>query len=176
VILSDKENSLIKTGEEYNLDILKAERIRIDALLKKKGYFYFNPDYLLFKADTSKIHHTISLELTLKDSIPANALVVYRINKVIIDQNYSLKEKARDGTKDTLMVRNTIFLDKESKMNIHPKVILRSVYLRKDEIYSRENHNITLNRLMSMGNFKFVQLKFPIVIPRLPDIWMQLSC
>jgi len=71
------------------------------------------------------------LELTLKDSIPANALVVYRINKVIIDQNYSLKEKARDGTKDTLMVRNTIFLDKESKMNIHPKVIyVRFIYAK----------------------------------------------
>lgn len=160
VILSDKGNSFIKTGEDYNLDILKAERIRIDALLKNEGYFYFNPDYLLFKADTSNIHHTISLELTLKDSIPANALVVYRINKVFIDQNYSLKEEARDSTKDTLMVRNTIFLGKESEMNIHPKVILRSVYLRKHEIYSRENHNITLNRLMSMGNFKFVQLKF----------------
>ncbi|MCE5332220.1 MAG: BamA/TamA family outer membrane protein [Bacteroidales bacterium] len=160
VILSDKGNSFIKTGEDYNLDILKAERIRIDALLKNKGYFYFNPDYLLFKADTSTIHHTISLELTLKDSISANALAVYRINKVFIDQNYSLKEEARDSTKDTLMVQNTIFLGKESEMNIHPKVILRSVYLRKHEIYSRENHNITLNRLMSMGNFKFVQLKF----------------
>ena len=45
-------------------------------------------------------------------------------------------------------------------MNIHPKVILRSIYLRKHEIYSRENHNITLNRLMTMGNFKFVQVKF----------------
>jgi outer membrane protein insertion porin family len=34
------------------------------------------------------------------------------------------------------------------------------VFLKKNEIYSRKNHNITLNRLMSMGNFKFVQIKF----------------
>ncbi|MDZ4203395.1 MAG: BamA/TamA family outer membrane protein, partial [Bacteroidales bacterium] len=32
--------------------------------------------------------------------------------------------------------------------------------LRKHEIYSRRNHTVTLNRLMSMGNFKFVQVKF----------------
>ncbi len=160
IILSDEGNSIIKPGEDYNLNILKIERIRIDALLKNKGYFYFNPDYLLFKADTSVVNHTISLELTLKDSIPANALTVYRINKVFIDQNYSLNDEVADSTKDTVMVQNTVFRGNESQMNIRPKVILRSVYLRKHEIYSRENHTITLNRLMSMGNFKFVQVKF----------------
>jgi outer membrane protein assembly factor BamA len=160
LILSDRGNSIIKPGEDYNLDILKAERVRIDDLLKNKGYFYFNPDYLLFKADTSAVQHTISLELTLKDSIPASALTVYRINNVFIDQNYSLNNDVTDSTKDTLNYQNTVFIGKETEMNIYPKVILRSVYLRKHEIYSREKHNITLNRLMSMGNFKFVQVKF----------------
>ena len=159
-ILSDAKNTIIKPGDDYNLNILRAERVRIDAFLKNKGYFYFNPDYLLFKADTSIVNHTISLELTLKDSVPASALTVYRINKVFIDQNYSLNDEVADSTKDTLVYQNTVFMGNEAEMNIHPKVILRSVYLRKHEIYSRENHNITLNRLMSMGNFKFVQVKF----------------
>ena len=160
IIFSDSENSIIRPGEDYNLNYLKAERIRIDAMLKNQGYFYFNPDYLLFKADTSVVHHTISLELTLKDSLSAQALTVYRINKVFIDQNYSLNNEVIDSTKDTLNYQNTIFMGKKAEMNIRPKVILRSVYLRKHEVYSRENHNITLNRLMSMGNFKFVQVKF----------------
>ena len=160
LILSDAKNTIIKPGEDYNLDMLKAERIRIDALLKNNGYFYFNPDYLLFKADTSTVNRTISLELTLKDSIPASSLIAYRINKVYIDQNYSLSDEVADSTKDRVIYQNTIFIGNEDQMNIHLKVILRSVYLRKYEIYSRENHNITLNRLMSMGNFKFVQVKF----------------
>ena len=160
LILSDKDNSLLNTEQDYNLDKLKAERSRIDALLKNKGYFYFNPDYLIFKADTSTVDHTISFKLTLKDSIPDNALTVYHIRNVFVDQNYSLRDAVHDSTKDTSMVQNTIFLGKESDMFIHPKVILRSVYLRKNEVYSRENHTITLNRLMSMGNFKFVQVKF----------------
>jgi outer membrane protein insertion porin family len=159
-ILTEKKKSFIKPGEDYNLDILKNERIRIDALLKNNGYFYFNPDYLLFKADTSAVNHTISFKLSLKDSIPKNALTVYRINKVFIDQDYSLNEEVPDRTKDTIRYRNNVFIGKESEMNIRPRVILRSVYLKKNEIYSRQNHNITLNRLMSMGNFKFVRVKF----------------
>jgi len=160
VILSEKEKSFIKPGNIYNLDLLKNERIRIDALLKDNGYFYFSPDYLLFKADTSETDNTIALKLTLKDSIPLNALTVYSIGNVYIDQNYSLNERALSRTKDTLRYQNSVFMGKETRMNIRPEVILRSVYLRKKEIYSRKNHNITLNRLMSMGNFKFVSVKF----------------
>jgi outer membrane protein assembly factor BamA len=160
IIISEKEKSLIKPGQDYSLELLKAERLRIDALLKDKGYFYFNPDYLLFKADTSASQRTVTFNLTLKDSVPASALETYRINTVFIDQNFTLTERSRGRNKDTLMFGNSIFRGKESRMNIRPDVILQSVYLRKGEVYTRQNHIITLNRLMSMGSFKFVQVKF----------------
>lgn len=160
IILTEKEKSLIKPGEDYNLDQLKNERIRIDNLLKNNGYFYFNPDYLLYKADTSEINHNVTFILTLKDSVPKSALTAYRINNVYIDQNYSLNDMATDSTNHTLRTQNNMLPGKETGMNIKTEVLLRSVYLRKHEIYSRKNHIITLNRLMSMGNFKFVSVKF----------------
>ncbi len=159
IILTEKDQSLIKAREDYNLDQLKNERTRIDDLLKNNGYFYFNPDFLLFKADTSEVNQSVTLTLTLKDSIPKKALTVYRINKVYIDQEYSLNEEINHA-KDTIHFETTIFFGKESEMKIRPKVILRSVYLKNQDIYSRKNHNITLNRLMSMGNFKFVRVSF----------------
>jgi len=160
IIVMEKRKSLIKPGEEYNLAILEMERMRIDALLKNNGYFYFDPDYLLFKADNTNVNHTITLKMTLKDSIPDNAMTVYRINRVFIDQNYSLNQEAEDNTKDTIHYENVEFVKDESGKWIKPKELLRSVYLRKNEIFSRENHNITLNRLISLDNFKFVRVKF----------------
>jgi outer membrane protein assembly factor BamA len=160
LIVKGKEKSIIKVDEEYNLEILKTERMRIDEILKNNGYFYFNPEYLLFKADTSIVNRTISIRLTLKDSIPAEALRVYRIHSVYINQNYSLNEETPDTTNNTVSRGNISFYGKRGEMNIRPRVILRSIYLKGNAIYSRENHNITLNRLMSMGNFKFVQVKF----------------
>lgn len=159
IILSETQKSLIKSGDDYSLEQLKTERIRIDALLKDNGYFYFNPDFLLFKADTSVKKREITLRLTLKDSIPEKALTVYRINRVFIDQDFSLDEDEA-MPKDTLWYEGNYFLGKEGEMNIRPRVISRSVYLRKHEIYSRNYHNITLNRLMTMGNFKFVRMNF----------------
>ena len=160
IILSGNDMTVIKAGDDYNLTLLSLERIRIDALLKDRGYFYFNPDYLLFKADTSDVNRTVSLKLTLKENIPQNALKMYRIRNIFINQNYSLNEEPKDSTIDTLMMRRAVFLGKKEDQNINPRVIMRSVYLRKNQLYSRENHTITLNRLMTMGNFKFVQVKF----------------
>lgn len=160
LFLEEEKNSLIKPGEDYNLDNLKMERIRLDALLKNNGYFYFNPDYLLFKADTSDRDRTISFRLTIKDTIPENALTVYRINNVFIDQDYSLNMDTSYTAGETVRFGNVILQGNTADMNIRPAVILRSVMLRKNDVWSRQNYNITLNRLMSMGNFKFVQLKF----------------
>lgn len=159
-ILSGFEKSFIKPGQDYNLALLESERERIDVLLKNEGYFYFDPGYLIFMADTSNIDHTVSLRLTLKADIPENAMAVYRINNVFIDQDYSLNEELTYNSSDTMNFQNYVFRGKESEMNIRPTVILRSVFLRKEDTYSRKNHTITLNRLMSMGNFKFVQVKF----------------
>ena len=159
-ILKEKKKSLIKTGEEYNLATLEMERMRIDALLKDNGYFYFDPDFLLFKADTSNVNHTITLKMTLKEGIPDNAVTVYRINHVYIDQNYSLNQETEDVKKETISFEKVEFVKVESGKWIKPKELLRSVYLRKNEVFSRENHNITLNRLISLDNFKFVRVKF----------------
>jgi len=159
-ILSEKDKTLIKPGKNYNLDILRTERNRIDAVLKNKGYFYFSPDYLLFKADSSSTDRVVPFQLTLQDSIPNNALTVYSINNVFIDQDYTLNKEFSDKNEDTLHYHNYVLRGSKSYQLIRPRVILRSVYLRKGDNYSRQNHNITLNRLMSMGNFKFVQVKF----------------
>jgi outer membrane protein assembly factor BamA len=158
LIAFSEEKTLITPGSDYNLDALKNERVRIDALLKDNGYFYFNPDYLFFGADTSETEKTVLLKLSLKKDIPEKALHTYHINNVYIDPDFSLDDRRDSLKKDTMHFENAYFIGKETK--IRPRVLLRSVYLRKGEIYTRKNHNITLSRLMSMGNFKFVRVNF----------------
>lgn len=158
LIYLSAERTLIKPGNDYNLDLLKNERIRIDGILKDNGYFYFNPDYLLFNADTSETEKNVSLKLSVKKDTPEKALHTYRIGNVYIDPEFSLDEEEDSVLKDTMHFENNIFIGKETEMKIRPRVILRSIYLKNNEVYSRKNHNITLNRLMSMGNFKFVRI------------------
>ncbi|MDF2438368.1 MAG: surface antigen [Bacteroidota bacterium] len=167
VISETEEKASIKIGDEYNLEGLKMERVRLDAILKDNGYYYFSPDYLLFNADTNETDRTVSLKLSVKNDTPEKALRKYRINNVYIQPDYSLTARADSVIKDTLKYENVHFLGK--RMRIRPKVLLRSVYLKKHELYTRKNHNITLNRLMSMGNFKFVRVNISDSDTTAPD-------
>jgi outer membrane protein insertion porin family len=160
IIRSESKHSLVKTNDTYQLDMLKLERIRLDAVLKDKGYFYFSPDYLLYKADTTNGDGTVTLKLMLKDSIPTGALLPYRIREVIIDQDFSLNSDTAFRAKDTMNVENYIFLGQKANQQIRPKILLKSIYLKKGDVYSRKNHDRTLNGLMSLGNYKFVRVKF----------------
>lgn len=160
LIIAEKDKSLIVKGRNYSLNVLENERLRIDAILKNKGYFFFNPDYLLFEADSTSSDFDVKLKLTLKEDVPASALKAFRIGNVVVNQNYSLNDDAGANSKDTVMFKQAIFVGNKEEMNISTELIERSIYLKKEALYTRENHNITLNRLMSLGNFKFVQVKF----------------
>lgn len=160
IIISENKNTLIKKGENYSLNVLKAERERIDAALKNNGYFYFNPDYLLFKADTSETDRTVDLELSVKEETPYKSLLIYRLENIYVSPGSSslLRTDTVQIQVDTLLVDSVYFVGR--RLSIKPTALLRAIYLRPDEIYSRENHNITLNRLMSMGTFRFVSVRF----------------
>ncbi|MEA4974264.1 MAG: BamA/TamA family outer membrane protein [Paludibacter sp.] len=158
LLAENTQASQIKPGMAYQLDVLKNERIRIDALLKDRGYFYFNPDYLIFRIDTlvSGIN-TFNLQLVLKDDVPAEALKPFYIGKVSIDQHYSLQ---LNSSKDTTRYEQINFISDRNGKPIRPSVLQRALFLNENELYTRQNHQLTLNRLMSMGNFRFVQVHF----------------
>ena len=160
LIAQIKSESLIKPGESYSLSKLSDERARIDTYLKNNGFFFFNSEYLNFVADTFSKGRRVQLTLKLKDSIPPRALKAFYINQVYIDQSFSLNTDENKLIHDTIHFDSAVFFGQKEDMDIRPKVILGSVFITKGDLYSRKNHNTTLNRLMSMGNFKFVQVKF----------------
>jgi outer membrane protein assembly factor BamA len=178
LILANTNQSLLNVGDAYNLDQLKNERLRIDALLKNNGYFNFSPEYLLFKADTSNMDHGILFTLTLKDSIPSNAFTKYRINHVVVNQNYSLNDPGLLTATDSISYENRVILGNESQQYLMPRIISQSIYFRKGDVFSHVNHTNTLKRFMSMGMFKLVQLNYAVnkdSIPGLLDVTILLT-
>lgn len=157
-IKASQEKSLLKAGMQYNLDILKQERVRIDNQLKENGYYFFNPDYLLFKADSSLNKHELTLILTVKSDVPEKAKKAYTFNNIYIFPSYHLNKDSLNNKLDTIKIDNYYYLNTDS--SFYPKTIIRSVFLEKGNKYSRKAHNLTISRLMGIGVFKFVNIKF----------------
>ena len=158
-IVKIKKGSLLKVGQPYDLEVIKAERERIDNRLKNKGYFYFSPDYILAKVDSTKGNHEVNIRLVVKDETPAKAKIPYTIDKVTIYPNFSIG-KDSTGLQDDNIVKYNDFIIVDSADTFNPRIFDRTVYLKKGKLYSNKNQNLTLNRFINLGVFKFVKNEF----------------
>lgn len=160
-INNSMRRTLLQVGKPYNLKHIKDERSRIDTRLKEKGFFYFDENYLLFQVDSTVANHEVDLILKIKNEIPAVAQKQYRINDIIIYPNFTINDTLNNN-KDSAFVYNDFKIYDREKM-FKPKIYDRTLYFHKDDLYNRTNHNLSLNRLVTLGTFKFVKNQFTVV-------------
>ena len=149
-----RKSTLIKPDKTYKLVDFEDERNRIDKSLKDIGYFYFSPNYLVFDADTTIGSYQIDLNLKLKPDIPPDSRNAFRLGKVVIFDDYSL----RNYHPDTVSIDGYMYLS--AKHFFKPSAILDAIFLKKDSLYSREKHYNTISHLMGLGVYKYANARF----------------
>ncbi|WP_294326109.1 BamA/TamA family outer membrane protein [uncultured Chryseobacterium sp.] len=159
--------TLLKNGKPFDLDVIKAERERIDNRLKERGFYYFHPDNIIVQADsTVNKNHKVELNVKLKDNTPDLATQQFSIDKVVVFPNYNIQD-VKAGKYSVPMNKDSLskyafddiyVIDPQHKFK--PKIFDRALYFKKGDLYNRSNHNLTLNRLISLGVFKFVKNEF----------------
>lgn len=156
-----KRRTRLKKGQPYDLAVIKEERERIDRRLKNKGYYYFNPDYILVQVDSTVGDHQVDLIVKVKDETPERAKRVYTIDEIYVYPNYSLnnnRDTARVVADSVKHYKDFTIIDPEN--TFRPIIFDRTLFFHKGDIYSRRDHNLSLNRLVNLGVFKFVKNEF----------------
>ncbi len=69
-IARTNKRTRIKVGDRYSLEKLVEERARIENSLKRRGYYYFNQDHIIFAMDTSFGDRKVRLSMSLKRDMP----------------------------------------------------------------------------------------------------------
>ena len=153
--------SLLKKGQPYNLEVIKQERIRIDGRLKEKGFYYFNPDYIIVQVDSTVADHQVDLIVKVKEEAPKLAETPYKINKIIVYPNYSIGiDSLKDNSKSIKHYKDITIIDSTNMFK--PRIFDRALYFNKNDLYNRTDHNLSLNRLVNLGTFKFVKNQFKV--------------
>ncbi len=153
------KNSMLKNGRAYSLDQVRAERERIDTRLKERGFYFFNPDYLVVDVDSTVGNHRVDMFVKTKLETPQKALNVYRINDVLVFADYNLEHDTSAFAKDKAVKYDGYYIyDPEQKFN--PRIFSRTLVFKPGDLYNRTAHNLSLNRLVSLGVYKFVKARF----------------
>ncbi|MCH7396356.1 BamA/TamA family outer membrane protein [Belliella sp. DSM 107340] len=156
-IIKLMEETILKKGVRFNLSELKSERERIDEELKKIGYYNFNPNYLIFEADTNiNEQREFDLFLRFRSDTPSSGIIPYTVNNIRVFPNYSVSEE--EDKIDTVTIEGKDFI--QGVEVFKPKLLEQYILLEKGERYSPEKSRLTSNRLTSIGNYRFVNLRY----------------
>lgn len=159
----NQQNSLLQTGAPYRFELIAGERTRIDNVLKKRGYYFFQPDFIILKADSSLANHKVNLSVEIKPATSQVARKIYYIRDVHVVADYgevvldTTKNKKAEIGFDGLKIN-----DKTGTFN--PKIFAQAIGFRRGGRYSSNIQDISLSRLINLnGNFKFVKNDFQLV-------------
>ena len=154
-----RKDSYLKPGQRYNLERLKAEQERLEEALENLGFYYFDDQHLIFEADSTVGDLEVDLRLKLEQGVPVAAKRKYRIGKVNIYPDFTLSldtNKMRPA--DTVKVMGFNYISRLN--NFNPRSITNVIGLRPGRVYRRIDEEYTLSHLMTLGAFKFVNIKF----------------
>jgi outer membrane protein assembly factor BamA len=147
---------LLKPDDPYDLDVIKAERTRIDTRLKEHGFFYFGPDYLVANVDSTVGGHKVDIDMHIKPETPYYARKPYYINDVYVFTDFDI-----NGDTSLIGARNFhgyTIIDPDNKFR--PTIFTRTLVFDSGDLYNRTDHNLSLNRLITLGVYKFVKVRF----------------
>lgn len=152
--------SLLTPNKPYSLENIKLERQRIDTRLKEGGFYYFSEDDILVQVDSTVGKFEVDLMVKIKEETTERAKNQFRINKIIVYPNYSINDSIESKEGDIVQHNDFTIIDKETIFD--PRIFDRTLYFKKGDLYNRTNHNLSLNRLVNLGTFKFVKNTFKV--------------
>ncbi|MGO4918463.1 translocation and assembly module lipoprotein TamL [Maribacter spongiicola] len=153
------ETALVK-GDRFDLDLLKAERARLNNGLKQKGFYNSQEDLLIFEADTNQYNNKkFDLFLRLKKNVPARASIPYTIDSITVYPNYSIEGDTLPLTKDNVtQVDNIDFIQNE--LYFKPDLLESYLLFNEGDLYDANISKQTSNRLSALGSYKYVNIQY----------------
>ena len=161
--------TLIEPGVNYDTDIFSQERERMANAMKNQGFYNFSKEYIFFQMDSAIGGNKVNVKQIIKnplkkitvdglDSLVESRHKVFLINKIYINSNYNPQLKS-DIYSDTLMQNEYCFIG-ASSLQFRPEVLLKSIFIKKNDVYSFDNVEYTHSRLAALKTFKFINIKF----------------
>ena len=154
MIHATSDESYLKKGDAFVVSNLDAERQRISTLLRNNGYYYYQPGYASYLADTFVVDGKVQLQLKLANDIPREALHKWYIGRI----DLNLRKSAREQYTDSLKGRFFTIRFSGKKPPIRSRVLMADVKLRPRQLYSHDAYLQSVSKLNATGLFSSVNM------------------
>lgn len=168
------EQSAIVFNERYDVDMITAERDRIDKLLRNNGYFNFNKQFINFDVDTNVGNRLVNVFIIISNPATDEKHFRYRIGNIYFTTDASLNFP--NYSRDTVLYNDINYIGynfkdiqknngKYYRQNLlyyrfSSKVLGRRIELAKNNYYSYEKSVNTQQQLANIEMFKFININY----------------
>ncbi len=150
------DQAYIKPTSPFVVSNLEAERSRISSLLRNNGYYYYQPGYASYLADTFLVDGRAKLRFQLANDIPAAAKRKWYIGRIDVNMRKTRSEQYTDSIRRrTVMVR---FSGKKPPIRL--RALLSDMKLRSGQMYSYDNYLESMSKINAMGLFSSTEFQF----------------
>ncbi|KAB1069044.1 BamA/TamA family outer membrane protein [Tamlana haliotis] len=159
-----KEESFIKSNEQYKTANFDDERSRISSRLRNSGVYHFNQDYITFEIDTIGTNKKVNVGLTIQnrpirdhDSIKRVPFDVYTIRDVNIVTDYTYENRGKPFQDSTFF--NGYKFYSYGKMKHQPKAIVDAVFIKPGDVFRDEDMINTYRHLKELRTFRYPHIE-----------------
>lgn len=156
IIAVSMAGTCLHQGDAFDVTTLDQERRRVSTLFRDSGYYYYQPGYASYLADTIAVPGKVQLRLQMADSIPEEAKRQWYIGKVELE----LRKSYLDSLTDTLRRGHLGVYYWGRHVPLRPGVILRNLKLRPRQLFSYSRYTESLNQLTGNNLFSSVNFMF----------------
>lgn len=147
--------TLLKDGENFNVNRLEAERQRVSSLLRNNGYYYFRPEFISYQADTIQHPGHVALRISTKPGLPGSALRPWRLGDISIWLNGFNSEPPTDSIR-----YKDLTIHYEGKLRVRPKILYDRIKFQTGELYSQTQQEKTQTALSRLGVFRYSEMQY----------------
>ncbi len=166
-----QKNSILIPGDRYDDDVIEKERERITSVLKDRGYYFFNRNYITFQIDTSLGTHQADINLylnrvnenvstSISGSDPITDHQTYKLRNIYIQTDYNPKDPSVSVPRDTTLFNGYYILSAGKYRVLKDNVLVRNLFIKTGDRYLQRDLDMTYKRLQELNIFKFINLYF----------------
>lgn len=163
-----------KEGEPYSLKNIKTDRQALAKHIRSFGYYDFYERNILYLIDTAAADKQFIVDLKIKEPENDSLHRIYHLRDVHIYPNHS-SDAIFDSTTYRRLIEYKGLNIHQDYMYIGRKALSRILLLEPDTRYSMYDYDVSLNRLVNTGIFRFVDIQYEKVAPDSLDVKIYLT-
>lgn len=147
---------LLHRGDQFSASKISEEKTRLRNLFRNNGYFYFNPDYTVFSADTFAIPGKVQMRIQPAKNIPDNAKRKWYYGKKIVYINAT----PGDTTLKHVTRGDFEFYYPGRRIPLHSSLWKQNVFSMRGKPYSYLEQSFTTSKLSSLQVFSSIDMNY----------------